>query len=147
VSDLQRLYQEAVLAHNRRPNNFRALDGARRAEGHNPLCGDRVTVYLRVDDGVITDAAFQGSGCAIATASASLMTDAVRGQTVAVAAGLLDRFRRMIAAPPGGPVDELGALTALAGVRLFPTRVKCATLPWHALQAAMQSREEVVSTE
>jgi nitrogen fixation protein NifU and related proteins len=147
VSSLEALYQEVVLDHNRRPRNFRALDGGRRAEGHNPLCGDRFTVYLRVDGGVITDVGFQGSGCAIAKASASLMTERVKGQTVDEAGALIERFQRMIAPPPGRPVDELGPLTALAGVRQFPMRVKCASLAWQALAAAMRARDEIVSTE
>jgi nitrogen fixation protein NifU and related proteins len=147
VSSLEALYQEVVLDHNRRPRNFRALDGGRKAEGHNPLCGDRFTVYLRVDGGVITDIGFQGSGCAIAKASASLMTERVKGQTVDEAGALIERFQRMIAAPPGRPVDELGPLTSLAGVRQFPMRVKCASLAWQALAAAMRARDEIVSTE
>jgi nitrogen fixation NifU-like protein len=147
VSGLQNLYQELILDHNRRPRNFRALADGRKAEGHNPLCGDRLTVYLRVEDNAITDVSFQGSGCAIAKASASLMTESVKGQTLADAGALLERFRRMVTAPPGAPVDQLGELTALASVRQFPTRVKCATLAWHALHAALQARDETVSTE
>jgi nitrogen fixation protein NifU and related proteins len=147
VSSLHQLYQEVILDHNRRPRNFRALDGGRKAEGHNPLCGDRLTIYVLVDDGVITDVSFQGSGCAIAKASASLMTESIKCRTVADASALVERFQRMIAAPPGRPVDDLGTLTALAGVRQFPTRVKCATLAWHALDAAMYARDETVSTE
>ena len=147
MSGLQDLYQEVILDHNRRPRNFRALTGGRQAEGHNPLCGDRLTVYVRVEDGAIADVGFQGSGCAIAKASASLMTETVKGQTLSDASALLERFRRMMMAPPGSPVDQLGELAALAGVRQFPTRVKCATLAWHALQAAMSARDEIVSTE
>ena len=147
MSGLQDLYQEVILDHNRRPRNFRALAGGRQAEGHNPLCGDRLTVYVRVEDGAIADVGFQGSGCAIAKASASLMTESVKGQTLPDASALLERFRRMMMAPPGSPVDQLGELVALAGVRQFPTRVKCATLAWHALQAAMSARDEIVSTE
>ena len=147
MSGLQDLYQEVILDHNRRPRNFRALAGGRQAEGHNPLCGDRLTVYVRVEDDAIADVGFQGSGCAIAKASASLMTEVVKGQTLPDASALLERFRRMMMAPPGSPVDQLGELAALAGVRQFPTRVKCATLAWHALHAAMSARDEIVSTE
>lgn len=145
--ELQALYQRTILDHSRHPRNFRALDGGRQAEGHNPLCGDHLTVYLHIDDDVVTDIGFQGTGCAIAMASASLMTESVRGQTIAAAGAMLDRFQQMIAAPPGRAVEPLGALTALAAVRLFPTRVKCARLAWQALQAALQARDGVVSTE
>lgn len=147
TSDVQALYQAVILDHNKRPRNFRALDGGRRAEGDNPLCGDRVTVYLRVDDGIITDATFQGFGCAIVKASASLMTDSVKGKTVAEADALFQRFHRLVTSPPGAPLEDLGALSTLAGVRQFPVRVKCATLPWRTLQAAAEARDEVVSTE
>jgi nitrogen fixation NifU-like protein len=146
-AELQDLYREVILDHNRRPRNFRALEGARKAEGHNPLCGDRLTVYLRVNDEVIADVGFEGSGCAISTASASLMTESVKGKTVAEAAALFDRFQRMVTAPPDGPVDDLGKLSALAGVREFPIRVKCASLAWHTLRAALDARSELVSTE
>ncbi len=146
-TDLQELYQEVILDHNKRPQNFRAIKHGRKAEGHNPLCGDRVTVYLRVADGRIEDAAFQGSGCAISKASASLMTDAVKGRTLEEAEALFERFQRMITRDPDEPVDDLGKLSVFAGVRQFPIRVKCASLPWHTLRAAAQAREETVSTE
>src|SRR5438093_637027 len=122
MSDLQDLYQEVILDHNRRPRNFRALDGGRRAEGYNPLCGDRLTVYLRVEDDVIKDATFQGSGCAISKASASIMTDMVKGKTVAEAEKLFERFHRAVTAPADVPVEDLGKLSALTGVRQFPVR-------------------------
>jgi nitrogen fixation NifU-like protein len=147
MTDLQDLYQEVILDHNRRPRNFRVLDNARNAEGFNPLCGDHLTVYLRVDGNTVTDAAFQGSGCAISKASASLMTESIKGKTVADVTALFDRFQRMITAPPDSPVDQLGKLTALAGVRQFPIRVKCASLAWHTLRAALDAPGEVVSTE
>ena len=147
MSDLQELYQEVILDHNKRPRNFRALNDGRKAEGYNPLCGDRLTVYLRVDDGVIKEATFQGSGCAISKASASLMTDSVKGKTVAEAEALFERFHRAVTAPPDAPVEDLGKLSVLAGVRQFPVRVKCATLAWYTLRAAAEAREEVVSTE
>ncbi|HWF86917.1 MAG TPA: SUF system NifU family Fe-S cluster assembly protein [Vicinamibacterales bacterium] len=146
-ADLQELYQEVILDHNRRPRNFRALAGGRKAEGFNPLCGDRLSVYLRVDDGVISDVSFQGSGCAISKASASLMTESVKGKTIAEAGALFNRFLQMITSPPDSPADQLGKLTVLAGVRQFPIRVKCASLAWHTLHAAINARDEVVSTE
>jgi nitrogen fixation protein NifU and related proteins len=146
-TELQELYQEVILDHNRQPRNFRALEGGRKAQGDNPLCGDRLTVYLRLDQDVIADIGFQGSGCAISKASASLMTESVKGKTVAAANLLFNRFQQMITAPPDSPVDHLGKLTALAGVRQFPIRVKCATLAWHTLRAALEARDELVSTE
>jgi nitrogen fixation NifU-like protein len=146
-AELQELYQEVILDHNRRPRNFRVLEGGRTAEGFNPLCGDHFTLYLKVDGGVIADVSFQGSGCAISKASASLMTESVKGKSVIDAARLFERFQQMITAPPDTPVDPLGKLEALAGVRQFPIRVKCASLPWHTLRVALDSRGEVVSTE
>ena len=145
--ELHELYQQVILDHNRRPRNLRVIDGGRRGEGNNPICGDRVTVHLRVEGDVIRDASFQASGCAIVKASASLMTESVKGLTLADADTLTERLLRMITAPPGAPVDDLGALTALAGVRWFPIRVKCAQLPWHAMRAAANARDGMVSTE
>ena len=146
--DLRDLYQEVILDHNRRPRNFRALEGATHAaDGHNPLGGDRVAVALRLEeDGRIAEIAFQGSGCAISKASASLMTDAVAGRTVAEARALFVRVHRMVTTPPSEPVEDLGKLSALAGVREFPVRVKCASLAWHTMQAALEKRKET-STE
>jgi nitrogen fixation NifU-like protein len=146
MSDLGVLYDEVVLDHRRRPRNFRALEGGLRAEGSNPLCGDRLTVFVRMKNETIEEAAFQGYGCAVAIASASLMTESVKGRTLAEAAALFQRFRQMITAPAGAPVDDLGGLSALAGVRQFAVRVKCATLPWQALLAAAGGGE-AVSTE
>jgi nitrogen fixation NifU-like protein len=147
MSDLTDLYQEVILDHNRRPRNFHALaDASHSAEGYNPLCGDRLTLYLKVDGGVVTDVAFEGAGCAISKASASLMTDAVKGRTVAEAQALFERFHRMVTTPPEQPVEDLGKLSALAGVREFPVRVKCASLAWHTLRAAM-ANEKRTSTE
>ena len=146
-SELQDLYQEVILDHNRRPRNFRAIEEGRKAEGFNPLCGDRITVYLTLDNGVITDVSFQGSGCAISKASASLMTESVKGKTVDEANALFERFQRMITAPAEVPVDNLGKLMVLAGVRQFPVRVKCASLAWHTMRSAVDARDEVVSTE
>jgi nitrogen fixation NifU-like protein len=147
TSDLEALYRDVILDHNKRPRNRRVLEAGCKAEGSNPLCGDRLTVYLRIDDGTIEDAAFQGFGCAIAMASSSLMTECVKGKTLAEAEALFDRFLQMITAPVEAPVDSLGELSAFAGVRQFPVRVKCATLPWRALRAAAAGHVEVVSTE
>jgi nitrogen fixation protein NifU and related proteins len=147
-SELQELYQQVILDHNRQPRNFRVIANARRAEGFNPLCGDRLDVYVRVEHGVIRDVAFQGSGCAISKASASLMTETVKGKSLADAHTLFSRFQQMITAPPDTAVDhDLGKLQALAGVRQFPVRVKCASLAWHTLHAALEARDERVSTE
>lgn len=146
-TDLQNLYQDIILDHSKRPRNFRAIEGAHHAEGHNPLCGDRLDVYLRLDGDRITDASFQGSGCAIAKASASLMTEAITGRTLAEAEALAERFERMITAPADPALAELGELRALAGVRQFPARLKCASLPWHALRAVRSDYNMVVSTE
>ena len=147
MRDLQDLYQEVILDHNRRPRNFRTIEDGRKAEGYNPLCGDKLTVFVRVENDRITDAAFQGSGCAISKASASLMTDLVKGKTVAEADALFDRFHRIVTGPMNAPVDDLDKLCVLAGVRQFPMRVKCATLAWYALRAAVDASETVVSTE
>ena len=145
--ELQDLYQEVILDHNKRPRNFRALEGGRKAEGYNPLCGDRFTVYLSIDAGVITDVSFQGSGCAISKASASLMTESVKGKSIEEAKATFDEFQKMLTGPTDAPADNLGKLTVLAGVRQFPVRVKCASLAWHTLKSAVDARDEVVSTE
>jgi nitrogen fixation protein NifU and related proteins len=147
MSDLNDLYQEVILDHNRRPRNFHALaDASHSAEGYNPLCGDRLTLYLKLADGTIEDVAFQGAGCAISKASASMMTDALKGRTVAEANALFDRFHRMVTTPPEQAVEDMGKLSSLAGVREFPVRVKCASLAWHTLKAAMNN-EHRASTE
>jgi nitrogen fixation NifU-like protein len=150
MSDLSDLYQEVILDHNRRPRNYGELSRAdRQARGHNPLCGDRVTVYLRIAGDSIEDVRFEGSGCAISKASASLMTEAVKGRTLAEAGGLADRFQAMVTTPVGTEPDQagLGKLLVLSGVREFPVRVKCASLPWHTLRAALASSNEVAVTE
>jgi nitrogen fixation protein NifU and related proteins len=147
MSDLSELYQEVILDHNKRPRNYRTLEGAsHHAEGYNPLCGDHLNLWVQVDGDVIKDVAFQGSGCAISKASASLMTDAVKGQTVAQARSLFERFHNVVTTPPDQPVEDLGKLSALAGVREFPVRVKCASLAWHTLKAALE-RHEHTTTE
>jgi nitrogen fixation NifU-like protein len=145
--NLDDLYQEVILDHNRRPRNFRRLASpTHHAEGYNPLCGDRVSLFARVEDGRLADLAFEGSGCAISQASASLMTDRLKGCTVEEARELFERFHRMVTSSPESPVEGLGKLEALAGVRRFPVRVKCASLPWHTLKAALD-RQEAASTE
>lgn len=146
------LYQEVILDHNRRPRNFGALAGANRsAEGNNPLCGDRVTVYLELDGDRIRGVSFEGAGCAISTASASLMTEALQGRTVAEARSLFDGFHRMVTQGPAAPGDTSGAgpeigsdaeldkLAVFSGVRAYPMRVKCATLAWHTLKSALDA--------
>jgi nitrogen fixation NifU-like protein len=152
MSELRELYQQVILDHNRKPRNFRTLENANRtAEGRNPLCGDELTLSLNVENGVIKDAAFQGKGCAISKASASMMTASVLGKSEEEAAALFRRFHSMLtstAEPDGGAAgDGLGKLAVFAGVREFPARVKCATLAWHTLQAALSGAAEPVSTE
>jgi nitrogen fixation NifU-like protein len=147
MSELSDLYQEVILDHNRRPRNFRALAGASHtADGHNPLCGDRLRLYLKIEDGTISDVAFEGAGCAISKASASMMTDAIKGRTLTEAEAMFVRFHRMVTTPPDLPVEDMGKLSSLAGVREFPVRVKCASLAWHTLKAAM-AQTPAVSTE
>ena len=147
MSDLSDLYQEVILDHNKRPRNFHTIDSAsHQAEGFNPLCGDRLHLYLKVEDGVVTEVGFQGSGCAISKASASLMTDSVKGRPLAEVHDLFRRFHTMVTTPPEQAVEDMGKLSALAGVREFPVRVKCASLAWHTLKAALQ-RDAITSTE
>lgn len=150
LDQIRDLYQEVVFDHNRNPRNFRVMDDAnRKIEGFNPLCGDRITLYVKVSDGVIEDVSFQGSGCAISTASASLMTEIVKGQTEAEAEKLFELFHRVTTDKGGDAVnlEEIGKLAVLAGVRAYPARVKCATLAWHSLQAALKDDGQTVSTE
>jgi nitrogen fixation NifU-like protein len=149
MSDLSDLYQEVILDHNKRPRNYRVLEApSHTAEGYNPLCGDRLSLFLKVEGDVIADVGFQGSGCAISKASASLMTDAVKGRPVSDARALFERFHRMVTTPPDQPVEDMGKLSSLAGVREFPVRVKCASLAWHTLKAAVSdAAAEPVSTE
>jgi nitrogen fixation NifU-like protein len=147
MSELSDLYQEVILDHNRRPRNFHALDNASHtADGHNPLCGDRLRLYLKVEDGIIRDVGFEGAGCAISKASASMMTDAIKGRSVTEVDALFQRFHQMVTTPPDCPVEDMGKLSSLAGVREFPVRVKCASLAWHTLKAAMAQTPKV-STE
>ncbi len=142
MNELRELYQEVILDHSRRPRNFREMqDATHHAVGHNPLCGDRATVYLRVEDGVVKDASFHGAGCSISTASASMMTDALRGRTLEQAMVLFERFHELVTADPSraaAVAPELGKLAVFAGVHEFPVRVKCASLAWHTLKAALE---------
>jgi nitrogen fixation NifU-like protein len=153
MSDVRELYQSVILDHNKRPRNFRKVEGAnRRAEGYNPLCGDKVTVQLRVEDGVVRDAGFEGSGCAISTASASMMTESVKGRSLAEAEQLFRRFHDLLVGesrtrPSADEQKALGKLAVFSGVREYPARVKCATLVWHALHSALEGRADPVSTE
>lgn len=146
--DLRSLYQEIIVDHNRRPRNFREIpDADRTANGDNPLCGDRLTVYVKVQGGVIRDIGFVGNGCAISTASASLMTEALLGKTEQEAAALFEKFHDRIAGTGRGAEGSLGKLEALAGVREFPARVKCATLAWHTMKSALEGGTEAARTE
>jgi nitrogen fixation NifU-like protein len=149
LSDLRELYQEVILDHNRRPRNFRTIEGANRhAEGYNPLCGDRLSLYLQVEGGVIKDASFQGSGCAISKASASMMTDSVKGKTLGEAREMFEKFQQMVTGNADALAPErLGKLAVFEGVCNYPARVKCATLAWHTLRSAVDAKDEVVSTE
>jgi nitrogen fixation NifU-like protein len=147
MNGLNDLYQEVILDHNRRPRNFHPMaDASHSAEGYNPLCGDRLTLYLKVEGETIADVSFEGSGCAISKASASLMTDALKGHTLDEARAMFERFHRMVTTPPEREVEDLGKLSVLAGVREFPVRVKCASLAWHTMKAALV-RESRTSTE
>lgn len=149
MSEMEDLYRDIILDHNKRPRNFGSLDGAnRQADGHNPLCGDEVTVFLEVKDGRIAGVSFDGEGCAISKASASLMTLALKGKPVADAEAEIERVVGMLTDPEQGEVDlmEVGDVASLSGVRKFPARIKCATLAWHAAEAALQG-EDSISTE
>lgn len=137
TANLHVLYEATILEHSRHPRNRRAIEGGARAERHNPMCGDRVTVFVRLDGDVIRDVSFEGSACAIVIAAASLMTEAVRDQTTGQADAMFERLRRLLTQPGDGEAPDIGPLAALAGVRQFPLRVKCACLPWQALQAAV----------
>ena len=155
MPDLRELYQTTILDHNKKPRNFCKPESANReANGWNPLCGDKVTVYVTVDDdGVVQEIGFQGSGCAISTASASMMTQAVKGKTLDEVLEVFDRFHELVAGPPApeaaseADLGALGKLTVFSGVREYPMRVKCATLPWHTLRSAVRADGEVAKTE
>ena len=151
MSELGDLYQELILDHNKRPRNFRRMEPCdRRAEGHNPLCGDRVSVFVALDGDRVRDVAFQGQGCAISTASASLMTESVKGLAVTQARALFERVHALLTAEPSEAptlAEGMGKLAVFAGVSEFPMRVKCASLAWHTLLAALDARNTVVKTE
>lgn len=148
TDELRELYQEVILDHSKNPRNFREIDEAsHEAKGHNPLCGDRLELFIVVRDGVIEDVSFKGAGCAISTASASMMTEALKGKTEAEAEALFGAFHDVVTGKDGANVDELDKLAVFAGVRDYPVRVKCATLAWHTLNAALADKEEAVSTE
>src|SRR5437879_1235081 len=143
--DLSELYQQVILDHSRHPRNFRKMEGpTRSAQGHNPLCGDNVTVYLLLDQGLVKDISFQGSGCAISTASASILTESLKGKKGDEVKRLFDQVHDMVTTGKGS-AEELGKLAVFAGVHKFPARVKCAILPWHAVLSAMQGKSEPVS--
>jgi nitrogen fixation NifU-like protein len=150
MPDLRELYQQVILDHHKRPRNYRKLEGANRtAVGHNPLCGDKLCLYLKVENGVVVEVGFEGSGCAISTASASMMTDAVKGKTEAEVEVLFERFHDMVTGKlqPDADLSSLGKLAVFSGVRDYPVRVKCASLCWHTLHAALEERKETVATE
>jgi len=154
MNDMRDLYQEIILDHYKKPRNFHPItDASKKADGHNPLCGDRVTVYLKVDNDRVADVAFQGSGCAIFTASASMMTESLKGKTKDEIRTLFEAFHNLVTGKEneGGSSDRLGKLAAFSGVREFPVRVKCASLPWHTLRAALEGQPiqsgDVISTE
>ena len=148
MAELDDLYQEVILDHNKSPRNFRVMENANhKAEGYNPLCGDHVTVYLRLRDGLIEDISFQGSGCAISKASASIMTAELKGKRESDAAEVFDRVHRMLTGDGVDGGQNLGKLTVLSGVSKFPARVKCASLAWHTMNAALKGGAAVASTE
>jgi len=150
MSDLRDLYQELILDHGRRPRNFHTMpEASQRAEGFNPLCGDKLTLYLKVDGDRISDVSFEGSGCAISTASASILTETLKGKTLAEAEVLFERFHDLVTGKPHADDKglPLGKLAAFSGVSDYPARVKCATLAWHTLKSALSGAGQVVSTE
>ena len=150
MEGLRELYQEVILDHSKKPRNFREIENAaHHAKGHNPLCGDRVTVFVTLKDGRIEDVSFQGAGCAISTASASMMTESLKGKTMADTEALFGRFHDLVTGKvqPGEGTEGLGKLAVFAGVQEFPIRVKCATLAWHTLRAALSNHQEAISTE
>ena len=150
MSELRDLYQEVILDHNKNPRNLGAIPNANHhAKGFNPLCGDKIAVHLRTENGLIADASFEGSGCAISTASASMMTQALKGKTIEEARKLFENFHEMVTSDPTRTPDvsKVGKLAVFAGVREYPARVKCATLCWHTLQAALQDKNGTVTTE
>jgi len=150
MSDLRELYQELIIDHSKRPRNFKVLETANhKLEGYNPLCGDKITLFLELEHDRVKNVSFQGSGCAISTASASVMTESVKGKTLAEVEALFEVFHQMVMGKPpaAGNAPELGKLAVFSGVSEFPARVKCAMLAWHTLHAALQGKGDTVSTE
>jgi len=148
MTEIRELYQEMILDHNRNPRNFREIANAdRKQEGYNPLCGDILTIFMKLNGQHVEDVSFLGSGCAISKASASMMTDAVKGKTEAEAIALFENFHKMLSGDSNYDLDQLGKLAVFQGVNEFPARVKCATLAWHTLESGLERKEEVVSTE
>jgi nitrogen fixation NifU-like protein len=148
MSDLRELYQDVILEHSKAPRNYRELQNANhKAEGYNPLCGDHFTIYLDLEGGKIKDVTFQGSGCAISKASASMMTQSVKGKSKEEAEKIFEGFHRLVTGEGSGDGESLGKLAVFGGVSEFPVRVKCATLAWHTLQAALEGRQDSVTTE
>jgi nitrogen fixation protein NifU and related proteins len=150
MSDLRELYQELIIDHSKRPRNFKVLETAdRKLEGYNPLCGDKITVFLELEHDRVKNVSFQGSGCAISTASASVMTETIKGKTLAEAEALFEVFHNLVMGKPpaAGNAPELGKLAVFSGVSEFPARVKCASLAWHTLHAALRGQGDMVSTE
>jgi nitrogen fixation NifU-like protein len=147
--DLRDLYQQVIVDHSKRPRNLRPLEGAnRKVEGYNPLCGDKFTIYVKIENDVIADISFEGSGCAISTASASLLTESLKGKTLAAAEALFESFHNLLTGlEPAAEAPGLGKLVVFSGVCDYPTRVKCATLAWHTLHAALSGEGEKVCTE
>ena len=150
MSDISELYQEIILDHNKNPQNFHKIENPTCSqEAFNPLCGDHIHLYLKLEDGIIKDISFEGSGCAISKSSASLMTSVLKGKTVAEADGLFEKFHKLVTSSMDEKqeLEALGKLAVFAGVREFPVRVKCASLAWHALRAALDNEQKIVSTE
>jgi nitrogen fixation protein NifU and related proteins len=150
MSDLRDLYQEVILDHYKKPRNFRRLEHAhRQADGYNPLCGDKLSVFIQVENGIVKDIGFIGAGCAISTASASMMTESLKGKTESEAKAIFERFHRLVTnnSDPLPDPSTMGKLAVFSGVREYPVRVKCATLAWHTMRAALEGSKETVATE
>jgi len=150
MSELRDLYQEMILDHSKNPKNYRCIeDPSGTAEGYNPLCGDKITLFVKMEDGLIRDITFQGSGCAISKASASMMTAALKGKSVEEADAIFKQFHKMLTSSTNDAIDpeDLGKLMVFSGVREFPVRVKCASLAWHTMRSALRGEDDKVSTE
>lgn len=150
MADLRDLYQEVILDHHKKPRNFHKLDQAnRQADGYNPLCGDKLSVYIQIENGIVKDIGFVGTGCAISTASASMMTESLKGKSEAEVKSIFERFHRLVTDHSESHPDPatLGKLAVFSGVREYPVRVKCATLAWHTMRAALEGKKETVATE